>query len=178
VSESKGPARGYSWPPAEPGNELAVKHGATAVLKLAPRAGEIAERIRAIVPAGSDHDEPTVRLLAGVLARIEAANAWLAANSIFADGEGNAQPILKQLSTWENTAGRLCEKLGLTPTSRAELGLDLARMHLTVVEAEEFVEALRRELEPLIEDKEALAAALERAARTVSAADSGRGREP
>lgn len=167
MSEGKGPARGYSWPPAEPGNELAVTHGATAVLKLAPRADEIAEWIRAITPAGGEPDEPTVRLLAGILARIEAANAWLSENTIFADGQGNARPILKQLSTWENTAGRLCEKLGLTPLSRAELGLDLARMHLTVVEAEEFLEALRHELEPLVEDRNALADAMERAARSV-----------
>jgi hypothetical protein len=37
-----GPARDYSWPPFEPGNTVAVRHGAYATLQLRPRAQEIA----------------------------------------------------------------------------------------------------------------------------------------
>jgi hypothetical protein len=46
ISESParvgGPARGYSWPPFEPGNAVSVRHGAYATLQLNPRAQEIA----------------------------------------------------------------------------------------------------------------------------------------
>lgn len=97
-------------------------------MQLAPRAAEIADDLRAIVPASSSSDEPTIRLLALVLARVEAANNWLAEKGIFRDAKGNVQPVIKSLSTWENTAGRLLDQLGLTPTSRAKLGVHLAHV--------------------------------------------------
>jgi hypothetical protein len=40
------PARNYSWPPFEPGNTAAVRHGCYSPLTLAPRAEEIAVLIR------------------------------------------------------------------------------------------------------------------------------------
>jgi hypothetical protein len=106
---------------------MARRHGATAMITLAPRADEIADDLREIVPAQSEADEPTIRLLALVLARVEAANDYLAERGIFADDRGTPQPILKALSTWENTAARLCDRLAMTPTARGALGLDLAR---------------------------------------------------
>jgi hypothetical protein len=112
--------------PFEPGNEVAVKHGARAELRLAPRAVELADGLRTIVPAASEADEPTIAVLALVLARIEAANTWLDEHGLFRDGKGNPQPVLSTLSTWENTASRLLDRLGCTPTARARLGLDLA----------------------------------------------------
>src|SRR5207302_7637751 len=113
--------------PFEQGNGAALTHGATAVLALAPRAAEIAHSLRGTVPAASEADEPAIHLLAGVLARIEAANEWLAEQGIFRGAKGEPQPVLKALSTWENTAARLLDRLGCTPTGRAQLGLDLAR---------------------------------------------------
>ena len=116
-----------SRPSFAPGNELALRHGASALLRLAPRAGELADGLRELVPGASAADEPAIRLLALVLARIEAANGWLAEHGLFRRGGGEPQPVLRALSAWENTAARLCERLGLTPTSRAQLGLDLTR---------------------------------------------------
>ncbi|HEY3070427.1 MAG TPA: hypothetical protein VGJ34_08920 [Gaiellaceae bacterium] len=113
--------------PVGAGNTLALKHGATAVLRLAPRAAEITDELRSIVPATNDSDEPAIRLLALILARIEAANEWLAENGLVR-GKGDPQGILKALSTWENSASRLLERLGCMPTSRASLGLDISRM--------------------------------------------------
>lgn len=112
--------------PFERGNGAAVRHGAFAVLRLAPRAEEIADEIRGLVPAGSDADEPAVRLLALALAQVEAATLYLAEHGIV-DSRGKPQGILKHLGTMTNTAARLCDRLGLTPTSRAALGLDLTR---------------------------------------------------
>jgi hypothetical protein len=96
------------------------------MLRLAPRADEIANDLRRIVPTGAEPDEPALRLLALVLARVEAANSWLDEQGLLTQ-RGEPQPVLRVLSTWENTAARLCDRLGLTPTSRAQLGLRVAR---------------------------------------------------
>jgi hypothetical protein len=47
------------------------EHGATADLALAPRAEQIADGLRELVPAASSSDGPTIRLLSLVLARTE-----------------------------------------------------------------------------------------------------------
>jgi hypothetical protein len=45
---------GTNLKPATAGNQIALKHGATAVIRLVPRAEEIATELRAIVPASND----------------------------------------------------------------------------------------------------------------------------
>lgn len=112
--------------PVGEGNQLAVTHGTFSALRMAPRAEAIADDLRSIVPASSASDEPTIRLLALTLAQVEAATAWVAQEGIV-DKKGQPQPILRHLGTMTNTAARLCSALGLTPTSRAQLGLDLTR---------------------------------------------------
>jgi hypothetical protein len=129
-------------PPAEPGNELAVTHGAFATLRLDRRREELAEAIRDIVPASTTADEPTIWLVAGVLARIEAASVYIDEHGLFANGKGEPRPILARLSAWENTAAKLLRDLGCTPTSRAALGLDLARTPGAALAA--YLEAQRR----------------------------------
>jgi hypothetical protein len=118
-----------SNPPFGRGNTAAVRHGAQATLALQPRAAEIADDLRLIVPAVSDADEPAIRVLALLLARLEAANAWLAEReTIFANKRGEVWPVLKLVGSWENSATRLFDQLGLTPTARARLGVDLSRL--------------------------------------------------
>lgn len=105
----------------------ATRHGCYAV-DIPARARALADELRALLPASSPSDDPTVALVAMVLARIETANAWLDENGLM-DARGAPRPILRVLSTWENTAARLLDRLGLTPTSRAALGLNIARAH-------------------------------------------------
>ncbi len=106
----------------EPGNELALRHGAYAVVALGPRVEELADQIRELVPAYSASDEITIRLLCLTLARLERSS----------DVTGNV-PIeeLGRLREnergWTNTARRLLNDLGMTPTSRAGLGLALVQ---------------------------------------------------
>lgn len=115
--------------PVRPGESSpAVTHGCYA-LAIPSRARELADDLRALLPAHSAADDPTVALAATVLSRIEAANLWLDEYGIFANAKGAPQPILKALSTWENTAARLLDRLGMTPTARATLGLHIARAH-------------------------------------------------
>lgn len=116
------PARGYSWPPFEPGNQAAVRHGAYATVALGPRVTELAEALREAVPAYSPSDEVAVRLLALTLARLEASSTAI---------EGATPTDMARLRQdergWTNTARRLLGDLGMTPTSRGRLGLDITK---------------------------------------------------
>jgi hypothetical protein len=124
LSGSSSPAS--SRPPFEPGNALAVRHGAHSPGIVGKRATEIAERIAPIVPNYNESHAPTVELLARELARIELADEWLDEHGIF-DGEGKPAGILKMRSVWTNSAARLANDLALNPTAQAKLGLHVAR---------------------------------------------------
>src|SRR4029078_12274629 len=76
------------------GNVVALKHGARSMVTLAPRAAELADGLRQIVPAVSKSDEPSTRLLALALARVEAANAWLDEVGLLRE-DGTPQGVLK-----------------------------------------------------------------------------------
>lgn len=111
---------------AKPGETRALTHGFTSVVTIAPKAEGIAATLRPLIPAYTTSDEPALTLLAWQLARIESANEYLAEHGLL-DAKGKPRPVLKILSTSENSAARLMDALGLTPTSRAKLGVDLAK---------------------------------------------------
>lgn len=108
------------------GHTLSRRHGAYSLVSLEPRALELAGEIRELVPARSDADEISIRLLALALAQVEGASTWLAEHGLV-DEHGNARSLLRHLGTMMNTAARIADRLGMTPTSRAQLGLDLTR---------------------------------------------------
>jgi hypothetical protein len=109
---------------AAKGNQLARMHAAFARFQLEPRARELAEDVRVLLPTSSESDEVAVRLLSLTLAQVEAATLWVAEHGIV-DGAGVPQLILKHLGTTLNTAARVCDRLGLTPAGRAGLGLEI-----------------------------------------------------
>jgi hypothetical protein len=78
---------------------------------------ELADALRDVVPAYWPSDEVAVRLLALALARLERAEAVADPSS----------KLRTDTLGWANSARRLLGDLGLTPTSRAALGLDVAR---------------------------------------------------
>jgi hypothetical protein len=124
-----GGRRAPGWPPevrAGVGNTRAVTHGAKADLLIAPRAEELRDQLRELVPAYTESDLPALTLLAWQLARCERANAYLDEVGL-TNRKGIPRPVLKVLSTWENSAARLCDQLGMTPTARARLGVDHVR---------------------------------------------------
>jgi hypothetical protein len=126
VSEEWQPAFPGQRPPFERGNTLSLKHGARSPRLVGRRAGEIAERLAALVPGYDDSHAPTVELLARELARIELADEWLDEHGII-DAEGQPAGILKMRSVWTNSAARLASDLGLNPMQQARLGLVRAR---------------------------------------------------
>lgn len=122
-----------------PGNELRTRHGAYASelrLSTNPRHAEIADGLRERLPIYAVADEPAVQLLSTALLRIEKASAALDEIDQHASGDlaayivgdaGKVQRLREDLRGWINTSMRLVDALGMTPTSRARLGLDLVR---------------------------------------------------
>jgi hypothetical protein len=120
---------------AEEGNTRAVTHGVNATLALQPRTQVLAEYLVSIVPGFADSDLPSVWTLAGVLAQIEAGRAYIEEHGML-DKKGRPQPVMATLTTLQNTAHRMTESLGLTPASRAKLGLDVAKGQSLAAEIE------------------------------------------
>lgn len=73
-------------------------------------------------------DNIAKELLARNLAKVDLIDRYLAERGLFVSlAEGKPQPILKIYWMALNSAARLCEQLGLTPTARARLGLKVAQ---------------------------------------------------
>lgn len=125
--------------PAQPGNDLALRHGAYAVIHLHGRAAQIAQQIEAVVSIASEADRPLIEVLSMTLAQLERAHAVLAAEqrTELEQLQAGKRPTkahrqnLQRLSAdargWANSARRMLEDLGCSPRSRAALGLDVAR---------------------------------------------------
>jgi hypothetical protein len=143
-----------NYPAAPKGNTRTVTHGHSAMLALAPRSAEIAETLKPLVPTYCESDEPALRLLSLQLARIEAAGEYLAENGLL-DESGVPRPVLRVLSTTENSAARLMDALGMTPTSRAKLGVDLMDQNSKAARLDAFRDAgvrARERLEAMADD--------------------------
>lgn len=137
----------------EPGP--ALSHGCYSVLRLRGRAATIREEIAPLLPLASPADAPMIDTLAFLLAQLERASMVLGATQA-KEGEAIAEgrPVPKQLRSdlsrlaadargWANSAARLADQLGMTPTSRARLGLDVVRTRTAVEELQAYLEAKR-----------------------------------
>ena len=120
----KGPARGYSWPPFEPGNKAAVKHslyseeGRAAVAELV---GPYVESMTEVatwlqwMPFA-----PEVRAWAFAEAEAEAWRQYLARVG-FMDEDGTPRAGADALNRSETRAARLRSNLGLSPGAYAKM---------------------------------------------------------
>jgi hypothetical protein len=122
----KGPARGYSWPPFEPGNRAAVRHGIY-LTKFSDEEREeieeITDALRDSLPLYSTAFEPTLRLCAARVWR------WRRAYRYLADrGEDVPHVLLRDLSTLERALQRDFDSLGVNPRAASELGVNLAKL--------------------------------------------------
>jgi len=127
-SKSKGPARGYSWPPFEPGNTSSLKHGAYSPRQIAPIAAQLVE---AVV---NDPDlphlsrpafRPAVEAWAAIEAKVRLIADWCDRLSIEESATVKGEP-LNQLRHWENAAAKHRARLGLDPVSAGRLAKDVA----------------------------------------------------
>jgi hypothetical protein len=145
--------RGEHLVPAPLGNQLAVTHGCYSVLRLRGRAEKIRGEIEPLLPLPSPADGPMLDVFAFLLAQVERASMVLGAAQLeegeaIADGRRVPKELRMDLARlaadargWANSAARLADQLGLTPTSRARLGLDVVRTRTAVEELNDYLEA-------------------------------------
>jgi hypothetical protein len=125
-------------PPAPPGNRRRVTHGARAQPE--PRRQAALERqisdalpVRAADGGPPVHDLVTVRLLAITLCRLESCAAYVSKHGQFFQG-GRVRPATELEDKLIVRAANLLDRLGMSPTSRAKLGLDLAQGQLSLAQ--------------------------------------------
>jgi hypothetical protein len=146
-------SRGEHLAPAPLGNQLGLKHGCYSVLRLRGRAEQIRAEIEPLVPLLSPSDGPMLDTLSFILSQLERASAILGHEQL-EEGQAIAEgrPVAKELRSdlvrlaadargWANSAARLADQLGLTPTSRARLGLDVVRARSAKEELDAYLAA-------------------------------------
>lgn len=130
---SAGPARGYSWPPFEPGHERSLQHGAYSPRKVEPLAVEIRAAVLADPELAYLHSprwQPAVWAWCQVEAQLQLLTEWLNVKGEAAgDGVGdlNDQRVTSAYLLQHRArahADRLRGQLGLTPVSWARLMKD------------------------------------------------------
>lgn len=125
------PARGYSWPPFEPGNTVALKHGATSSRKVRPIAQEIHKLLLTEAPwCDQAAFAGAVRSLCWTEAQLILITEWLDANGIMRDpGVDELEPQPREatrlLRDLEARALKLRNALGLTPIAMSKMLLTL-----------------------------------------------------
>lgn len=117
--------------PAEEGNLRAVKHAGYSEIVLAPLVEEMKKEILQLMAGeGLAHIKPVDQIAVGNLARCL---ARLAKFDAYLEEKGEVMekdkinPVLKCYFTALESARRHCEALGLTPVSRARLGISLGQ---------------------------------------------------
>lgn len=115
--------------PAPAGNRLAVKHGGYARVI----AGTLDTKIEAIraaleedAPLQHAADAAMIHQLAELMHRRDGVSANLTAYGLF-DETGNERPAVGLYLRFANAVLDHAESMGMTPRSRAKLGLDVAR---------------------------------------------------
>lgn len=148
--------RGYRWPDAGPGNELATVHGANSERRIAPLADQIAASLLSDPDTPPYLQEPSYAAVIRAWSRAEAVVSllwdWLAEQDIgtaLADTtttdederrsrsksrrhttSRHVESVLTQLHRHETRAMNLRSRLGMDPLSRARLGKDIAGQRL------------------------------------------------
>lgn len=141
----------YPAPPR--GNTRRLIHGGRSEVAIASVVPTFAERIHAELattvplrdPVTGDvpiADTVIVGLLAQTLARLEALNVHLQLKGPL-DEKGNVRPAEEMALRLRREAAKYADQLGMTPLSRARLGLDLARGQRELDQAEAMAEAKR-----------------------------------
>lgn len=107
--------------PAARGDTRALRHGAYSLLRLKPRAEEIAVRLREVAPLYRAEFEPMVETAAMVGAQVERGMAALTE----ATKPSELRRLDQDVRGWARLWVYCLSVLGLTPASAARLGLEL-----------------------------------------------------
>jgi hypothetical protein len=116
-----GAARGYSWPPFEPGNTAALKHGAHSARKVAPLADALRESLAASAPwTTAPAFAAAVESWSWAEAQCHLLRAWIDEHGILT-AEGEPRPAATELRLLEGRAQKLRAELGLGPMALGKL---------------------------------------------------------
>jgi hypothetical protein len=117
------PAFAGQRPPFEKGNQAATKYGDRALLRLRPRAAELTQEIRQLMPIWDDSFEPVLEAASMVGAQCEAALGALAEATNLAE----LGALDERAARWARVFGQYLDRLGLTPLSQSRLGVFVTR---------------------------------------------------
>lgn len=139
MAEGSGrPARGYSWPPFQPGHTLTMRHGAYSPRRVDPLATTLVEAVMEATPyLGEASYAPALWAWARAEARVQLLTEWLDDHGLL-DDDGRPRGAADLLVRCERLAAESRARLGLDPLSRARLGRDVtaARVDLAQLFAE------------------------------------------
>ena len=122
-----GPARGYSWPPFEEGNQVALRHGAYSEIALAPRAAELREVIGGqLDPADAAEFSLLVGTAAAVGAQVE--RAFLALQNPV--DPATSERLGRDARGWTKIWLSTLRALGLTPAEARQAARDAGHARL------------------------------------------------
>ena len=114
-------ARNYTWPPFEPGNDAALKHGARSDRFLEPIVAALLDDLCEVAPWCT---VGAFRRAAEAWARAEARciliHRWLDEHGLL-DDKGEPRPAVATLEKSERTAANARSRLGLDPSAWAAL---------------------------------------------------------
>lgn len=122
-------------PPPPLGNQRPRQHGGYSIVdreRLDARAKTIFDTLAADAPLRDGEgglpvaDRAVVALLAECLCRLEDVTAWLNEHGLM-DSRGRVRPAVDLEARLRKEAAGYMRDLGMTPTARARLGLDLTR---------------------------------------------------
>jgi hypothetical protein len=130
---AKGPgqgglARGYSWPPFQPGNLAALRHGARSPRILAPIADQLAAGLALFAPwTSAESFQGTVASWSWAEAQAVVLRAWLDEHGLV-DDDDQPRPAVGMLERVETRLAALRGQLGLTPLALGKLLATLSQV--------------------------------------------------
>ena len=124
--------------PAQPGDQRRLVHGGRSELLVRNVEAEVRELMDALGDAAPVRDPDgslpvadlvAVERTARLLKRYRHLDQWLDLHGVLDERTGDVKPAAELAARTGESLARALDQLGMTPTSRAKLGLDLARTH-------------------------------------------------
>lgn len=115
--------------PPPKGNQRGRRHGGHAVIARSELT-EVGDAIRQVVPVQHQADDWTIRELADALVRLGRFRDYIDAHDPWSGSKAQVTKVRSAMRHEERMANRvlrLLRELGMTPASRAKLGVDIAR---------------------------------------------------
>lgn len=119
------PARGYSWPPFEPGNLAGVRHGVRSERIVAAAQQSVADALLEECPWMADVDRGALERYARAEARARLLDAYIARKTEDGNVEAVKPWVWSEATRADALAQKAAQDLGLDPTGRARLARDL-----------------------------------------------------